>query len=823
MSAAAEPLASSTHDEKRFEGVRLFSAKREREHSVDADRDAAEVSTEVASPPADPVEDLPIHQVIRILRSSARDRAANLHTRASAARRVQKTCGNRFVQRLVSRTEGETQPDNVDLQPGFGQVLDDQTLAFMQAAYHTDFRDVRVHTGPDAAEAAQSIRAEAYTIGRDIYFGEGRYAPSSGEGRHLLAHELAHTMQQERVAPSAYAPGREARISTPDDPLELEAEAAATRALSGAAGALPPLSLGAGVVRRWPFSDDKTEREKIDAALKSRDPGDVKAINDVNQANESEKIDLLRILTYQGWVGPRDEWKIEEIWSSFGEQVPPIMARETKLWTDGIAGGADLDKLPAVQKVRIAFLSDVQTLALTYLRKNREYIQAEMKSLGVDEEVPTEEQNQRLKDVQEMATQVKAAQDVEKKLRSVRVGDDYNIPDDGLPFWAPLNFDPEKRPDRNLDKDEANKDRDWQIVKSYWDPVTGFIAKAANQYPTIYAAIQQGETFWGPDDKLGPISNAPSPAKARQAIKAVLSQTLKDIAQCESKIGGNDPDYRDMVPLHAQLLAGTAASTSGVDYQNAFNKWVVEDDLKDYKAREFWVRLGFQTAAAVAFVVVEFATAGTATFFIAAGVGLAASGIQAYNSLDQYLALEQASKTNVKDATAIVDKATVIEAGKKAVADAAAFLLMVATVAGKAIGGLLSLKPKGVPQGLTEEQFGEMSTKVRSGAGEFGDDIRVHGSRAAGTARPDSDIDIAVRVQDDKFNQIVRDKFGTPNPGSAKERTMLHAMETGKIQAGEAGLRPLRQQVAKDLGMDVDISIIRVDGPFDNGPWIPLK
>jgi hypothetical protein len=448
-----------------------------------------------------------------------------------------------------------------------------------------------------------------------------------------------------------------------------------------------------------------------------------------------------------------------------------------------------------------------------------------MKSLGIDEEVPTEEQNQRLKDVQEMATQVKAAQDVEKKLRGVRVGDEYVIEPDTLPFWRFLNFDPEQPPGRNLDKDETNKDRDWKIVKSYWDPVAGFITKMANQYPTIYAAIQQGETFWGPDDKLGPISTAPDPAKARLAIKAVLSQTLKDIAQCQSKIRGNDPDYRDMVPLHAQLLAGTAASPSGINYQNVFAEWVVKNDLRDYKVREFWVRLGFQTAAAVAFVVVEFATAGTATFFIAAGVGLAASGYQAYNSLDQYLALEQASKTNVKDATAIVDKATVIDSGKKAVQDAGAFLLMVASVAVKAIGALISAPPKppSSPQGLTEEQFADMSTKVRGGASQFGDDIRVHGSRAAGTARPDSDIDIAIRVPEDKFNQIVRERFGTPNPGSAKERTMMRALETGKIQAGEAGLRPLRQQVSKDLGMDVDISVIRVDGPFDKGPWVPLK
>ncbi|MGB9752828.1 nucleotidyltransferase domain-containing protein [Roseiflexus castenholzii] len=91
-----------------------------------------------------------------------------------------------------------------------------------------------------------------------------------------------------------------------------------------------------------------------------------------------------------------------------------------------------------------------------------------------------------------------------------------------------------------------------------------------------------------------------------------------------------------------------------------------------------------------------------------------------------------------------------------------------------------------------------------------------------GTARPDSDIDIAIRVSPERFNQLIRERFGTPNPGSAKERTMLHALETGKIQAGEAGLRGLRKSLEERFGYPVDISVIREGGPFDRGPWVPL-
>ncbi len=128
-----------------------------------------------------------------------------------------------------------------------------------------------------------------------------------------------------------------------------------------------------------------------------------------------------------------------------------------------------------------------------------------------------------------------------------------------------------------------------------------------------------------------------------------------------------------------------------------------------------------------------------------------------------------------------------------------------------------------IPQGLTHEAFAALSAKVRAAVAGTADDVQIHGSRADGTAKPDSDLDIAIRVTPERFEEIVRDRFGTPNPGSAKERTMRHACETGKIQAGEAGLRSLRKELEADLNMEVDLSIIRKGGPFDMGPYLPLK
>jgi hypothetical protein len=79
---------------------------------------------------------------------------------------------------------------------GGGAPLDGATRAFMEPRFGYDFALVRVHTGVAAAESAASLKARAYTVGRDIVFGGGEYRPHTAEGRSLLAHELTHVTQQ---------------------------------------------------------------------------------------------------------------------------------------------------------------------------------------------------------------------------------------------------------------------------------------------------------------------------------------------------------------------------------------------------------------------------------------------------------------------------------------------------------------------------------------------------------------------------------------------------------------------------------------------------
>jgi hypothetical protein len=118
-----------------------------------------------------------------------------------------------------------------------GNPLDGSTRRLMESRFNHRFSHVRVHTGAQAAASARSVQAQAYTVGADIVFGAGRYAPQTRSGQWLLAHELAHVAQApnaisaQRAAVLA-APG--ARESTgPGTARERDASRAASNALAG--------------------------------------------------------------------------------------------------------------------------------------------------------------------------------------------------------------------------------------------------------------------------------------------------------------------------------------------------------------------------------------------------------------------------------------------------------------------------------------------------------------------------------------------------------------------------------------------------------------
>jgi len=150
----------------------------------------------------------------------------------AAPRGLQRRLGNRSLQRLVAQraASGPAELDDataarINAERGGGQALDPALQEQAGAALGADFGAVRVHTTPEADALNRQINAKAFTTGQDIFFRQGAYQPGSAGGQELIAHELAHVVQQSSGAVGGSS-GKMA-VNPPGDRFEQEADAAA--------------------------------------------------------------------------------------------------------------------------------------------------------------------------------------------------------------------------------------------------------------------------------------------------------------------------------------------------------------------------------------------------------------------------------------------------------------------------------------------------------------------------------------------------------------------------------------------------------------------
>lgn len=129
-----------------------------------------------------------------------------------------------------------------------GQPLGRSTRDALEPAFGRSFGQVRLHTDSKAAESARAVHALAYTVGPHVVFGEGQYCPQTEQGRHLIAHELTHTIQQESSADGA-SNRANLKIGQANDFYEQEAERQATQALRGQRTPQPFAQSRTGVAR----------------------------------------------------------------------------------------------------------------------------------------------------------------------------------------------------------------------------------------------------------------------------------------------------------------------------------------------------------------------------------------------------------------------------------------------------------------------------------------------------------------------------------------------------------------------------------------------
>ncbi|HEU4596991.1 MAG TPA: DUF4157 domain-containing protein [Pyrinomonadaceae bacterium] len=136
------------------------------------------------------------------------------------------------VQSNVTNVKTDAATEGVgEVLAGAGRPLEATVRRDMERRFGQDFSGVRVHSDRQAARSADALEAQAYTVGSHIVFGAGLYQPHSTAGGRLLAHELAHVVQQK--GQSAAPPQTQLKVSTPGDAGEREADAAAEAVMRG--------------------------------------------------------------------------------------------------------------------------------------------------------------------------------------------------------------------------------------------------------------------------------------------------------------------------------------------------------------------------------------------------------------------------------------------------------------------------------------------------------------------------------------------------------------------------------------------------------------
>jgi hypothetical protein len=227
-----------------------------------------------------------------------------------------------------------------------GRPLDPAARAFAEARFGQDFGQVRIHADDRAAASARAVDAHAYTVGPHVVFGAGRYAPGTRGGRWLLAHELAHTIQQRG---SSVPPLARLAVGRDDDPAEAAADRAADAVM--AEKAVPSLSRSDGTIRRQRVTsvDDVNADEKV-AHLDNGTRIRIKrvrwlseATSLVNWARLSPGIDRKRIWLDVEWCAGQNHGTVR-----VGVNVPEQVL---KTILDTVTSGGDIDA--AVRKVDI--------------------------------------------------------------------------------------------------------------------------------------------------------------------------------------------------------------------------------------------------------------------------------------------------------------------------------------------------------------------------------------------------------------------------------------------------------------------------------------
>jgi hypothetical protein len=258
---------------------------------------------------------------------------------------------------------------------GTGQSLDANAREYLEPKFGHSFENIKIHADGHADQLSKSINAKAFTTGQDVFFREGAYQPNTFEGKHLLAHELTHTIQQSRGEVSGTPMADGVSISDPNDGFEHEASRAADITVGGG-----QVSIGGttnvGVVQRIiatqndaqihiqregdeeipTTSQDMKSSADAGAAATTKDnnyvvAGNMSTVNDSSAAKKLlDEIKLNQDAVQRGESSGLSEWK-----GSSGQNVTVMAALEENMSENDIQDTAISQFKQQYNKAQIDF------------------------------------------------------------------------------------------------------------------------------------------------------------------------------------------------------------------------------------------------------------------------------------------------------------------------------------------------------------------------------------------------------------------------------------------------------------------------------------
>jgi hypothetical protein len=582
-----------------------------------------------------------------------------------------------LVQRAPSDPLGSFEPGAdfaARLSSSGGSPLPAGTRAFMEPRFGADFSGVRLHTGSTAAQLNRAVSAQAFTHGRDIYLGAGTNNLESSTGKQLLAHELAHTIQQ-------------GAAGTHDPAVQ--------RARSS--------EVAGGLIQRSPAP---TPTEAAD----SSDPDKVSAVEDAAWANASnrDRRRAIHVLLSKSIMFSWNDATVVRIINSYPDrdamEKEDVAAIEAAVARGSVHGGELTGYWPLVR----SFERVVIDRARSNVKGNLVQLDEMAKKFGLGREAEGGASGtpSALDNLQMVAGRVADVRHFQIELRRVQIGWKPIGGSAGLlPSNEPVRFDPDRPPAGpaaagalTLPSDLAQGIMPWSDVKRVYDTLDVQVGKILSANPALYllaATPALDQRLISNDDRLHFGRSALAgfeTTSSEQAHKELLNahqRATQNLRNVQAKLGDSaETNTIDVASLDALGLRVAQLPS----FSSPFAHWATTHAVETAKTRKEQISAFLDFATAAMLVGATIGTLGGAAVAVAVLTGasaagaIASAGVKLSNAAD----LKATADAGIRPEDRLTSQAKVSAAELEA-AIATAIAILSAVAVAKGIKGVVGL------------------------------------------------------------------------------------------------------------------------------------